>query len=54
VILAFIIILANRRSILGDAVNSPRFRVVASISVVAVSTVALVVVGQTVLGWLHL
>jgi Mn2+/Fe2+ NRAMP family transporter len=54
VILAFILILANRRSILGDAVNSPRFRVVASVSVVAVSALALVVVGQTVLGWLHL
>ncbi len=54
VILTFILILANRRSILGDAVNSPRFRAVATVSVVAVSTLALVVVGQTVIGWLHL
>ena len=54
VILAFILILANRRSVLGDAVNSPRFRVVATVSVVAVSALALLVVLQTVAGWLHL
>jgi NRAMP (natural resistance-associated macrophage protein)-like metal ion transporter len=54
VILAFILILANRRSILGDAVNSPRFRVVATIAVVAVGTLSLLVVLQTVAGWLHL
>jgi Mn2+/Fe2+ NRAMP family transporter len=54
VILAFILILANRRSILGDAVNSPRFRAVATVSVVAVGALALLVVLQTVAGWLHL
>ena len=54
IILAFILILANRRSILGDAVNSPRFRVVATVSVVAVGALAVLVVLQTVAGWLHL
>ncbi len=52
VILAFILVLANRRSVLGDAVNSPRFRVVGTLSVVGVSLLALVVVAQTVGGWL--
>ncbi|HEV3451492.1 MAG TPA: divalent metal cation transporter [Acidimicrobiia bacterium] len=54
VILAFILVLANRRSVLGDAVNAPRFRVVATVSVVAVSALALFVVAQTVFGWLGL
>ncbi len=52
IILAFILVLANRRSVLGDAVNSPRFRAVATVSVVGVSALALTVVAQTVLGWL--
>lgn len=54
IILGFILVLANRRSVLGDAVNGPRFRVVATVSVAAVGVLALWVVGQTVLGWLHL
>lgn len=52
IVLAFIVVLCNRRSVLGDAVNGPRFRVVATIVVVLVGTLAVVVVGQTVLGWL--
>jgi Mn2+/Fe2+ NRAMP family transporter len=51
VILVFILILANRRSVLGDAVNSPRFRAVATISVIGVGLLAVVVVLQTVGGW---
>jgi Mn2+/Fe2+ NRAMP family transporter len=54
VILAFILVLANRRSVLGDAVNSPRFNAVATVSVVGVGLLALVVVVQTVGGWLGL
>jgi Mn2+/Fe2+ NRAMP family transporter len=54
VILAFILVLANRRSVLGDAVNAPRFRVVATVSVVAVGALAVLVVVQTVFGWLGL
>jgi Mn2+/Fe2+ NRAMP family transporter len=52
VILGFILVLANRRSVLGSAVNSPRFRLVATISVTVVAALALAVVLQTVLGWL--
>jgi Mn2+/Fe2+ NRAMP family transporter len=52
VILVFILILANRRTVLGDAVNSPRFRAVATISVIGVGLLAVVVVLQTVGGWL--
>jgi Mn2+/Fe2+ NRAMP family transporter len=52
VILVFILILANRRTVLGDAVNSPRFRFVATVSVIGVGLLAVVVVAQTVGGWL--
>jgi len=52
VILAFILILANRRSILGDAVNSPRFRFVATVCIGAVGALSLLVVLQTVQGWI--
>ena len=52
VVLTFILILANRRSVLGDAVNSPRFRLVAVICVAAVATMALAVVAQNVATWL--
>ena len=54
VILIFILILANRRSVLGDAVNGRRFNVVATVSVAGVAVLALVVLVQTVSGWLGL
>ena len=47
----FILILANRRSLLGDAANSPRFRIVATIAIAAVAALALFVTLDTVLGW---
>lgn len=47
IILTFILILANRRAVLGDAVNGPRFRVVATISVAVIATMAAVVLLQT-------
>jgi Mn2+/Fe2+ NRAMP family transporter len=52
IILTFILVLSNRRSVLGDAVNGPRFRVVATICVVVVSVLAVAVLVDTVLGWL--
>jgi Mn2+/Fe2+ NRAMP family transporter len=52
VILTFIVVLANRRSLLGSAVNGPRFRVIAIVCVIAVSVLALAVIVQTLLGWL--
>ncbi|MGH9095062.1 MAG: NRAMP family divalent metal transporter [Acidimicrobiales bacterium] len=51
IILAFILILANRRRVLGDAVNGPVFRVVATIVIVGISAMSLTVAAQTVLGW---
>ncbi len=51
IVLVFILILANRRNVLGPAVNGPRFRIVATICVVAVAVLAAVVFVQTVLGW---
>ena len=50
VLLVFILILANRRSLLGNAANGPVFRVVATISVVAVGVLALAVVVLKALG----
>jgi Mn2+/Fe2+ NRAMP family transporter len=51
IILTFILILANRRGVLGAAVNGPRFRVVALICVVVIAVLAFVVLVQTVAGW---
>ena len=54
IVLVFILILANRRNVLGAAVNGPRFRVVATVCVVAIGVLASVVFVQTVLGWFGL
>jgi NRAMP (natural resistance-associated macrophage protein)-like metal ion transporter len=52
VLLTYILILANRRSVLGDAANGPIFRMVATVSVAVVGVLSLVVLAQTVAGWL--
>jgi len=49
VILVFILVLANRRSLLGDAVNGRRFNVVAIICVTVVGLLAITVVALGVL-----
>lgn len=51
IVLTFILVLANRRSVLGDAVNGPRFKVVATVCVIVIAVLALWVVISTVLGW---
>jgi Mn2+/Fe2+ NRAMP family transporter len=51
VILVFILILASRRRLLGEATNGPIFQAVATICVVAVSVMSAIVVVQTVLPW---
>jgi NRAMP (natural resistance-associated macrophage protein)-like metal ion transporter len=51
IILVFILILANRKSVLGDAANGMVFRSVATGVVIAVSAMAATVVIQTVLSW---
>jgi NRAMP (natural resistance-associated macrophage protein)-like metal ion transporter len=52
IVLTFLLILANRRSVLGDAANGPRFRIVALVCVVVIAVLATAVVVQTVVGWL--
>jgi Mn2+/Fe2+ NRAMP family transporter len=52
ILLTFILVLANRPRLMGANVNTPRFRVLATICTVAVAVLATVVTVQTVLGWL--
>ena len=51
VILVFILVLANRRRLLGDAANGPVFRVVATVCVAGVAAMAGTLVLQTIGGW---
>jgi Mn2+/Fe2+ NRAMP family transporter len=50
IVLTFILVLANRRSLLGDAANTPAFRRIATISVAAVAVLAVTVTAQQLLG----
>ncbi len=50
--LAFLLVLANRRRLLGDAANGRLARTVGLITVVAVGAFAIILVGLTVAGWL--
>ena len=50
VILSFVLMLANRRSVLGEAVNGPVLRVVSGAAVGVISLLALIVFVQSVLG----
>ncbi|HZQ78130.1 MAG TPA: divalent metal cation transporter [Acidimicrobiia bacterium] len=52
IFLVFILVLANRRSILGEAANGPRFRAVAAVAVTGVAAMAALFVAQTFAGWL--
>jgi NRAMP (natural resistance-associated macrophage protein)-like metal ion transporter len=52
IVLVFLLILTNRRSVLGAAANGPIFRTVATVCVAGISTMSFIVVVQTVLPWL--
>lgn len=54
IILTFILILANRTTVLGHAANRPRFKFVATICVAVVSVLAAAVLALTILGWFGL
>ena len=54
IILTFILLLANRRSVLGDAANGRKLKVLATVCVTVVAALAAVVLVQTVLGWFGL
>ncbi len=51
ILLTYILILANRRSVLGDAANGPVFRAVATVCVAVVGVLSALVLVQTVAGW---
>jgi Mn2+/Fe2+ NRAMP family transporter len=46
-LLTYVLILSNRRSVLGSAVNGPRFKVVATVSVAVVGALSFVVLLQS-------
>jgi Mn2+/Fe2+ NRAMP family transporter len=54
VVLVYLLVLTNRRSLLGPAANSPRYRVAATTVVVGVAAMSTVLLVQTVLGWFGL
>jgi Mn2+/Fe2+ NRAMP family transporter len=49
-LLTYVLILANRRAVLGTAVNGRTFKVVATISVAVIGALSLVVLIQTLAG----
>ena len=51
VLLTYVLVLANRRSLLGTAANGPVFRVVATVCVAVTAVMATAVLGLTVAGW---
>jgi Mn2+/Fe2+ NRAMP family transporter len=54
ILLTFILVLANRHTLMGANTNTPRFRVLATICTIGVAILAAVVAIQTVLGWIGL
>ena len=54
IVLVYILILSNRRSVLGAAANGLAFRAAATLAVIAVAAMSLLLVGQTLLGLLGL
>jgi Mn2+/Fe2+ NRAMP family transporter len=51
ILLIYLLILANKRSLLGEAANGPVFRTLATVCIAIVSVLSLTVLVQTVLGW---
>lgn len=54
ILLTYVLVLANRRSVLGDAANSRTFRVVATVSVAGVAVLSATVLVQFIIGALGL
>ncbi len=50
----YLLVLTNRRSVLGAAANGPRYRIGATIVVVGVAGISTILLVQTVLGWFGL
>ena len=51
ILLAYVLVLANRRRVLGDAANGPVHRFVATVCVAVVAVMAAAALAVTVLGW---
>ena len=51
ILLTYVLVLANRKRLLGDAANGPVYRVVATACVVVVAIMAAAALAVTVLGW---
>ncbi|MFF3517499.1 NRAMP family divalent metal transporter [Streptomyces sp. NPDC002573] len=54
IVLVYLLVLTNRRSLLGAAANGPRYRIAATIVVVGVAGMSTILLVQTVLGWFGL
>jgi Mn2+/Fe2+ NRAMP family transporter len=54
VVLVYLLILTNRRSLLGEHANSARYRIAATVVVVGVATMSSILLVETVLGWFGL
>ncbi len=52
VVLVYILILANRRDVLGAAANGPVRRVLATLVIAAISAMSLLLLGETLIGFL--
>jgi Mn2+/Fe2+ NRAMP family transporter len=51
ILLSFILVLANRRNVMGANANGTRSRVVATVCTVGVAALAVIVAAQTIIGW---
>jgi Mn2+/Fe2+ NRAMP family transporter len=51
ILLTYILILANKKSLLGSAANTPLFKSIATVCVVVIAILSLTVVGTTVGSW---
>ena len=51
ILLTYVLILANRRSVLGDAANGRIFRLISTVCVIAIAIMAVAVLVLTVAGW---
>ncbi|WP_308012284.1 NRAMP family divalent metal transporter [Actinacidiphila acidipaludis] len=54
IVLVYLLILTNRRCVLGPAANTPRYRLAASLVVVGVGAMSTILLVQTVVGWFGL
>ncbi|MFE7216088.1 divalent metal cation transporter [Streptomyces sp. NPDC001698] len=54
IVLVYLLVLTNRRSVLGQAANSPRYRIAATAVVVGVAAMSTILLVQTILSWFGL